>query len=99
MLIETIKLVSIEPAAPSKLAQVRYTQRPVVMEYITERFIERICQDIEQAQMDCLRNHVLFKTQTKGSVQEESPVQRYGHLSRDRLNGHTEINLADVVRD
>jgi DNA replication protein DnaC len=43
-LIETIKPTSTKSAALTKLDCVRYTQQPVVMEYVTEQLIEQVCQ-------------------------------------------------------
>lgn len=44
---------------------VSYTQQPVVMEYVTERLIDQICQEIEQVQIVYLRSHALLKAQAK----------------------------------
>jgi WD40 repeat protein len=49
---------------------VRYTQQPVVMEYVVERFIEQICQEVKQATIHCLRSHALLKAQAKDYVRD-----------------------------
>ncbi|GAP94297.1 WD40 domain-containing protein [Leptolyngbya sp. NIES-2104] len=47
-----------------------YTQQPVVMEYVTERLIEQVCEEVEQAQIDCLKSHALTKAQAKEYVRD-----------------------------
>ncbi len=69
-LIENVKPTSANLAALTKLDQVSYTQQSVVMEYVTEQLVEKVCQEIEQAQIDCLRNHALLKAQSKDYVQD-----------------------------
>ncbi|MEG4169714.1 MULTISPECIES: WD40 domain-containing protein [unclassified Microcoleus] len=38
-----------------------YTQQPVVMEYMTERLIEKVCTEITNSEIDLLRSHALLK--------------------------------------
>ncbi|MEG4917142.1 WD40 domain-containing protein [Microcoleus sp. B7-D4] len=38
-----------------------YTQQPVVMEYMTERLIEKVCTEITNSEIDILRSHALLK--------------------------------------
>lgn len=44
--------------------------QPVVMEYITERFIQQICTEFETQQIDVLRSHPLTRVQAKDYVRE-----------------------------
>ncbi len=67
-LIEKIKLTSVQPTTKMELDYISYTQQPVVMEYVTEQFIEQVCQEVEQAQIVCLRSHALLKAQPKDYV-------------------------------
>ena len=67
-LIEKIKLTSVQPTTGMELDYISYTQQPVVMEYVTEQFIEQVCQEVEQAQIVCLRSHALLKAQPKDYV-------------------------------
>lgn len=69
-LIERIKPISTQSTALSTVDDVKYTQQPVVMEYVIERFIEQICQEVDQMQIDYLRSHSLLKTQAKDYVQD-----------------------------
>ncbi|CAA9359871.1 High-affinity carbon uptake protein Hat/HatR [uncultured Leptolyngbya sp.] len=69
-LIEKLKPTSAKPAALMKLNGVGYTQQPVVMEYVTERLIEQVCQEVVQAEIIHLRSHALLKAQAKDYVRD-----------------------------
>lgn len=58
----------IKPTTASK--GFSYTQQPIVMEYVTERLIEQVCEEVEQVQIDCLRSHALLKVQAKEYVRD-----------------------------
>lgn len=47
-----------------------YTQQPVVMEYVTKRFIERICQEIENCEVSLLNSHALIEATTRDYVRQ-----------------------------
>ncbi|MEG3922687.1 NB-ARC domain-containing protein [Microcoleus sp. T3_A4] len=42
-----------------------YTQQPVVMEYMTERLIEKVCTEITSSEIDLLRSYALLKATAK----------------------------------
>jgi WD40 repeat protein len=44
---------------------IRFTQQPVVMEYVTERLIERVCQEICAGDIELFDSHALIKAQAK----------------------------------
>ncbi|MBW4639940.1 MAG: pentapeptide repeat-containing protein [Gloeocapsa sp. UFS-A4-WI-NPMV-4B04] len=44
--------------------------QPVVMEYVTERFIQQVCTEFETAQIDILRSHTLVRVHAKDYVRE-----------------------------
>jgi len=44
--------------------------QPVVMEYVTERFIQQVCTEFETAQIDILRSHALVRVHAKDYVRE-----------------------------
>ncbi|XQQ06434.1 MAG: NACHT domain-containing protein [Leptolyngbya sp. IPPAS B-1204] len=50
--------------------QGRYTQQPVVMEYVTNRFVEQVVNEIVNRDVDWLGSHVLLKTTVKEYVRE-----------------------------
>jgi hypothetical protein len=74
-LIEKIKPTSTKPIELTSLDGVSYTQQPAVMEYVIERSIEQITQEVEQAQIDCLGSHALLKAQTQTMCQTYRCVQ------------------------
>lgn len=69
-LIEKIKPTSAKPTGEIKLGSVSYTQQPVVMEYVTEQLIERVCQEVAQGHIGYLRSYALLKTQAKNYVRD-----------------------------
>ena len=44
--------------------------QPVVMEYVTERFVQQICTEFETSQINFLRTHTLLQVQAKEYVRE-----------------------------
>jgi hypothetical protein len=44
--------------------------QPVVMEYVTSRFIQQICQEFETSEIDILQSHSLIRVQAKDYVRE-----------------------------
>ncbi|WP_414584745.1 eIF2A-related protein [Scytonema sp. PCC 10023] len=48
----------------------RYTQQPVVMEYVNENIIESVCQDITTEEPGLLLSHALIKATAKEYVRE-----------------------------
>ncbi|MEH2051416.1 NB-ARC domain-containing protein [Nostoc sp.] len=47
-----------------------FTLQPVVMEYVTQRLIEIVCQEIETQNLDLFRCHALIKATAKDYVRE-----------------------------
>ena len=47
-----------------------FTQQPVLMEYVTERLIKQVCQEIDTETISLLMSHALIKTQAKDYVRE-----------------------------
>lgn len=48
----------------------KYTQQPVVMEYVTEQFIDRICEEIQSGSIVMLRHYALLKSLAKDYIRE-----------------------------
>jgi WD40 repeat protein len=69
-LIERINPISVTSTTPVRIDDTRYTQQAVVMEYVTERLIEQVCQELEQARIDCLKKHALMKAQAKDYIRD-----------------------------
>jgi WD40 repeat protein len=47
-----------------------FTQQPVVMEYVTDRLVKQICQEIIDGEVQLLMSHALLKTQVADYVRE-----------------------------
>ncbi|MDY6784445.1 MAG: NB-ARC domain-containing protein [Cyanobacteriota bacterium] len=47
-----------------------FTQQPVVMEYISDRFIAQVCEEIQRDSFALLKNHALLKAQAKDYIRE-----------------------------
>ncbi|NEQ28678.1 MAG: hypothetical protein F6K28_58885, partial [Microcoleus sp. SIO2G3] len=85
-LIETVK-----PSSTTKLDAVRYTQQPIVMEYVTEQLIKQVYQEADHAQIDCLRSSVLSKAQAnefgdRSRRASECPEEVVSSSHRGRAN-------------
>jgi WD40 repeat protein len=48
----------------------RYTQQPVVMEYVTERFIEQVCEELTTQSLCLFIHYALLKTTVKDYIRE-----------------------------
>ncbi|MCG5058660.1 MAG: pentapeptide repeat-containing protein [Limnoraphis sp. WC205] len=66
--------------------------QPVVMEYVTSRFIQQVCTEFETSEIDILQSHSLIRVQAKDYVREmqlrlivqlviERLLSRYGSVS------------------
>jgi WD40 repeat protein len=47
-----------------------FTLQPVVMEYVTEQLLGRICEEIETQELNLLTSHALIEAQAKDYIQE-----------------------------
>ncbi|GAB1542217.1 NB-ARC domain-containing protein [Scytonema sp. NUACC21] len=47
-----------------------FTQQPVVMEYVTNRLIDRVCEEIETQKLDLFRCHALIKATAKDYIRD-----------------------------
>jgi hypothetical protein len=47
-----------------------FTQQPVVMEYMTERFIEQICEEITTYKINLFNSHALIKGQSEDYIRD-----------------------------
>jgi predicted XRE-type DNA-binding protein/GTPase SAR1 family protein len=63
-LIETASPLLIEPS------QTGFMQQPVVMEYMTQKLIERCCQEIITLDLNLFKSHALLKAQTQDYLRE-----------------------------
>ena len=71
--LESLQLRSLIEKATPALTQrhsVSFTQQPVVMEYVTERLIEQVCQEISTVEIVFFDRYALMKAQTKDYLRE-----------------------------
>src|SRR5579883_3364027 len=55
---------------PDEKGTALFTLQPVVMEYITQRLVEQVCEEIENQNFDLFRDHALMKATAKDYVRE-----------------------------
>ena len=63
-------LVSLHRRSLIEKMSMHYTQQPVVMEYVTERFINLCCAEIIKEETRLLRSHAIIKVPVKDYVRE-----------------------------
>ncbi len=63
-------LRSLERRSLIEKSLTNFTLSPVVMEYVTQYFIEQVCDQIEAEEITLLMSHALIKAQSKDSVKE-----------------------------
>ena len=71
--LESLQLRSLIEKATPTLTQrhsVSFTQQPVVMEYVTERLIEQVCQEISTVEIVFFDRYALMKAQTKDYLRD-----------------------------
>ncbi|PSB44907.1 pentapeptide repeat-containing protein, partial [Chamaesiphon polymorphus] len=62
---------SLVETAANTTAQIQFSQQPVVMEYITERIVEGVYQELGSGQSgNLLQNHALLKAQSKDYIRQ-----------------------------
>lgn len=60
----------IDKVAPTLIENGRFTLQPVVMEYVTDRLIHQICEEITHKNLHFFNSHALIKATTKDYVRE-----------------------------
>ncbi|KAM3102035.1 NB-ARC domain-containing protein [Phormidesmis sp. 146-12] len=63
-------LESVQRRSLIEQSQASYTLQPVVMEYVTERFIDQIVSEVETQDIKLFNSHALVKVQAKDYVRE-----------------------------
>lgn len=76
-----------------------FTQQPVVMEYVTERLIDRVCQEIITEKINILNSHALIKAQAKDYIREsqislilQQVADRLITICRGKINVENKLN-------
>uniref|UniRef100_A0A8J6ZI57 PD40 domain-containing protein n=1 Tax=Desmonostoc muscorum LEGE 12446 TaxID=1828758 RepID=A0A8J6ZI57_DESMC len=77
-----------------------FTQQPVIMEYMTERLIERVSKEIAAGKIDLIMNHALIKATAKDYIREiqirlilEPIAERISSKFSFKQNIEQQINL------
>jgi WD40 repeat protein len=60
----------IDKIAPTPIENSRFTLQPVVMEYIGDRFIHQICEEITHKNLHLFNSHTLIKATAKDYIRE-----------------------------
>ncbi len=63
-------LRSLQKRLPLERSILGFTLQPVLMEYITERFIDQICEEIRSGEFNLFINHALTKALSKDFIRE-----------------------------
>ncbi|HEY9829688.1 MAG TPA: NB-ARC domain-containing protein, partial [Stenomitos sp.] len=63
-------LVSLQRRSFIEKSTMGFTQQPVVMEYMTLRLVEQVCQEIATEKIGLLMSHALIKATTKDYIRE-----------------------------
>jgi WD40 repeat protein len=78
------------------------TQQPVIMEYVTERFIDRIEREIITGELELFRTHALIEAETKDYLRD-AQIQLILQPLIDRLlthftdRSHLELHLSKIL--
>ena len=62
------KLMSLRRRSLIEKSAKSFSQQPMFMEYVVNRFVDRICQEIRQENLELFNNHFLMKAQAKDYV-------------------------------
>lgn len=73
----------------------RFTLQPVIMEYLTERFVDQVCDEIDAERLELFGSHALIKAQANDYIREsqahfilvpvaERLLNAYGHGESER---------------
>lgn len=67
-------LESLERKSLIEKGSARFTLQPVLMEYVTNRLVRVVCQEIETGEISLFKNHALLKAQAKDFIKD---IQRH----------------------
>ncbi len=67
-------LESLERRSLIEKGAARFTLQPVLMEYVTNRLVKEVCQEIETKEIALFKSHALFKAQAKDYIKD---IQAY----------------------
>lgn len=77
-------------------AEDSFTLQNVVMEYITERFIEQVCEEILTEKISLLRSHALLKAQASDYIREIQARLIIGSIAHNISTGYN-LSRQDII--
>jgi WD40 repeat protein len=91
-------LESLQARSLIETVEVGLTQQPVIMEYVTERFIQAIEQEITTGNLNLFRTHALIEAQTQDYLRD-AQIQLILHPLTERLLTHfaTQAQLEEYI--
>ncbi len=101
-LLEALKSLVQRSLIEKNLTSLGFTQQPVVMEYMTDRLIEKVCEEINSGKVALLNSHSLLKAQAKDYVRD-TQIRLILNPVRDRLlssfrgNSNIECQLNQIL--
>ncbi len=100
ILIETLKSLLQRSLIEKKVNQ--FSLQPLLMEYVTNLLIERVCQEIETGELVLLNSHALLKAQAKEYIRKtqisfiiQPIIDRL--LTVFKTKSHLEIRLKQII--
>ncbi|NET35758.1 MAG: NACHT domain-containing protein [Cyanothece sp. SIO1E1] len=63
-------LISLRRRSLIEMGTAGFTLQPVVMEYVVERFVEQVCQEITTQQLALVKTHALMQAQARDYIRE-----------------------------
>ena len=87
-------LRSLQNKLPLEKSENRFTLQPVLIEYITDKLIEKVCQEIQTGELELFNNHALILASSKDYVRE-SQTRNILEPVKQRLidSFHNQVNL------
>lgn len=82
-----------------------FSIHPFVMEYLTERFIKQICEEINDGNINLFNSHALIKAQSKDYIRESqirfilSPIKKnlFSCLTEDEIISKFDIIISKIL--
>ena len=91
-------LDNLERQIPIEKSGNRFTLQPVPIEYISERAIKEVCQELESGQLQLFNRHALIKASAKDYL-KDSQIRLILQPIIDRLNETWELELQDSLEN
>lgn len=77
----------------------RFTLQPVIMEYVTERFVDQIYEEIDTAHVELFGRHALIKAQANDYIRESQTHSILSTLTERLLSTYGRVKSEEKLRD